>query len=367
MDGKRVVRLDGLRFFAAMCVIFFHFAFRGAAAGEMPALDLPAWLIGMSQYGYLGVSLFFMISGFVIAYSAEGRAPLEFAAARFSRLYPAHVAAVTLTFIVTLAFGAPLFTAGFSQYFANLTMFAPLFGQEFMDGAYWSIVLELIFYGWVFLFLALGIFDKSCERIMLCWLLISVVNELFLGLKPLRFLFLTEFSGFFAAGVLIYRMRAGKSGAASVPLFALCFVVSVQTSLAGLQTIADNYGTALSSWVTAALVLGIHALFLAATSSSPTRMPVRLLGMMGAVTYPLYLLHQHIGYIAFTRLKGIVSDGALLAAVIAGLVLLAAAVWIWAEKPCSAALRRSLTEWARALERRDYRAARFLVRRSGGV
>ena len=45
MNGKRVVRLDGLRFFAALCVVFFHFAFRGAAAGVMPALDLPSWLV----------------------------------------------------------------------------------------------------------------------------------------------------------------------------------------------------------------------------------------------------------------------------------------------------------------------------------
>ena len=367
MSGTRIVRLDGLRFLAALCVIFFHFAFRGGAAGVMPPLDLPAWLVSMSQYGYLGVSLFFMISGFVIAYSAEGRAPLEFAAARFARLYPAHVAAVTLTFAVTLAFGAPLFTAGFSQYFANLTMFAPLFGQEFMDGAYWSIVLELIFYGWVFLFLAFGLFEKSGERIVLCWLLISLVNELLIGSKPLRFLFLTEYAGFFAAGVLIYRLRAGKGGFAAVPLLALSFAISVQTSLAGLKIIAARYDAELSGALAAGLVLGIYALFYAATSPERTRLPVRFLAVAGSLTYPLYLIHQHIGYIAFTRLRGTVNDKALFGLVLAGLVFAAYAVWICVDRPLSKKLRSRLIALAQRLGHGRLRAAQRLTRRSSRV
>jgi peptidoglycan/LPS O-acetylase OafA/YrhL len=363
MNGKRVVRLDGLRFFAALCVVSFHFAFRGAAAGVMPPLDLPAWLVSMSQYGYLGVSLFFMISGFVIAYSAEGRAPLEFAAARFARLYPSHLAAVTLTFLVTIAFGAPEFTASIPQYLANFSMFAPLFGQEFMDGAYWSIVLEVIFYGWVFLLLTFGLLEKSGERIVLCWLLISLINEMFLGLKPLRFLLLTEYSGFFAAGVLIYRLRAGKSGFAAVPLLALSFAIAAQTSLAGVTVLADKYNTEFSGMVTLAIVAAMFGLFFAATSSAPTRLPLRLMGALGALTYPLYLLHQHIGYIAITRLKGLVSDPALLVLVVSGLVLMASAVWICVDRPMSRMLRTRLTAWARALAGKDYLVARMLARR----
>lgn len=363
MDGKRVVRLDGLRLFAALCVVFFHFAFRGAAAEVTPALDLPLWLVSMSQYGYLGVSLFFMISGFVIAYSAEGRAPLEFAAARFARLYPSHLAAVTLTFIVTMAFGAPVFYTSFGQYFANLSMFAPMFGQEFMDGVYWSIALEVIFYSWVFLLLAFGLFEKSGERILLCWLLISLVNELFLGLKPLRFLFLTEYSGFFAAGILIYRLRAGKSGLAALPLLALSFAVSMHTSLTGVRIIAEKYNAEYSGLATASIIAAAFALFIAATSSAPTRLPLRLMSALGALTYPLYLVHQHVGYIAITRLKGLVSDPALLILVALGLILVASVIWVCVDRPMSRMLRTRLTCWARAIAGNDYLVARMLARR----
>lgn len=361
MHGKRIVRLDGLRFLAALCVVFFHYAFRGAAAGVTPALDLPSWLIGMSQYGYLGVSMFFMISGFVIAYSASERAPLEFAAARFARLYPSHLAAMTLTFLVVVAFGAPLFTASLAQYAANLSMLAPLFGQEFMDGAYWSIVLEIIFYFWVFLFLAFGIFERSGERIVLCWLLISLVNELFIGMKPLRFLFLTEYSGFFAAGILIYRIRAGKSGLAALPLLALSFAIAVQTSLAGLTVIEQRYSVQLSGLAAATLVTVMFALFVAASTARPTRLPLGLLAAAGGVTYPLYLLHQHIGYIAFSRLKGAMPDMALFGLVIAGMLVTATVIWLAVDRPLPRALRQRLTALAQGLA--NYPVVKLLARR----
>ena len=46
------------------------------------------------------------------------------------------------------------------------------------------------------------------------------------------------------------------------------------------------------------------------------RLPVRLMSAAGAITYPLYLIHQHIGYIAITRLKGLSAIRRLLVLVI---------------------------------------------------
>ena len=55
--------------------------------GRNSKIALP-YLASYAQYGFLGVPVFFIISGFVIAYSAEGRTPVGFAIARFSRIYP---------------------------------------------------------------------------------------------------------------------------------------------------------------------------------------------------------------------------------------------------------------------------------------
>jgi peptidoglycan/LPS O-acetylase OafA/YrhL len=53
------------------------------------------------------VPAFFVISGFVIAYSAEGRTATGFAIARFSRIYPTFVFCMTLTCLAIAFLGVP--------------------------------------------------------------------------------------------------------------------------------------------------------------------------------------------------------------------------------------------------------------------
>lgn len=363
MDGHRILRLDGLRFVAALMVVFFHYAFRGSAAGVIPAMNLPEWLSGLSAYGYLGVNLFFMISGFVIAYSAEGRTPMDFGIARFARLYPSYIAAVTLTFAVTLMFGAPEFTTSLSQFLANLTMFAPAFGESLMDGAYWSIVLEVIFYSWVFLFMLTGHFRKDCERIILIWLTLSLYNEFLFEIKPLRFFFLTEFAGFFAAGILIYRIRSGIAQVGTYALLALSLAVSLVTTSNGLKVIEDNYLMDYPDLFVSLLVITLYTLFYAASGDGPVRIPARYVAAAGAITYPLYLIHQHIGYIAISRLQGVVSDTALVMLVIAATLALALLMRIVIDKPMVPLLKRVLTNRIGVLVQHAPIIGRYLTRR----
>ena len=67
---NRVNELDLLRFFAAFSVVLYHYTFRGYAADDMSIVPYPLFA-PISKYGYLGVDLFFMISGFVILMTAS--------------------------------------------------------------------------------------------------------------------------------------------------------------------------------------------------------------------------------------------------------------------------------------------------------
>ena len=125
----RVEALDLLRLFAALSVVAYHYCFRGAGADGMTWLSLPE-VMPVSKYGFLGVQLFFVISGFVIAYSAEGRNVREFFVARAARIYPGFLVAMTLTFIVILGFGAPRFQASVSDWLANLPWIALLRSRQ---------------------------------------------------------------------------------------------------------------------------------------------------------------------------------------------------------------------------------------------
>lgn len=87
--------LTGLRFLAALHVVVFHFGgawFEGA----------PGWLTSIYQCGYASVGLFFVLSGFVLAYNylgPDGRMtaePRAFWAARVARVYPVYALVLLL-------------------------------------------------------------------------------------------------------------------------------------------------------------------------------------------------------------------------------------------------------------------------------
>jgi peptidoglycan/LPS O-acetylase OafA/YrhL len=87
-----------LRFLAAAAVIFWHsYALTGHAAEE----PLLKWSGGAIDFGLLGVTVFFIISGFLVSKSfVERRAVGAFAAARVLRIYPALVAATLFSVVL---------------------------------------------------------------------------------------------------------------------------------------------------------------------------------------------------------------------------------------------------------------------------
>lgn len=86
----RLAALDGLRFVAAAAVMFFHYTSAEKLLWGNPSrLEFPGINV-VTRYGYLGVELFFIISGFVIPMTAYGRTTEDFVASRFSRLFPAY-------------------------------------------------------------------------------------------------------------------------------------------------------------------------------------------------------------------------------------------------------------------------------------
>jgi peptidoglycan/LPS O-acetylase OafA/YrhL len=190
-SAERVVRvqaLDLLRLVAVLGVVLFHYGFRGPTAQGITHVALPE-LASFARYGFLGVPIFFVISGFVIAYSAEGRTAIGFAIARFARIYPGFVFCMTITFLATLVFGAPHFETSLAQWAANLFIAAPGLRQPYMDSAYWSLVYEIVFYAWVAILIAVGVFRPHINVVVLVWLSISLLNELVLESIVIRKIF----------------------------------------------------------------------------------------------------------------------------------------------------------------------------------
>jgi peptidoglycan/LPS O-acetylase OafA/YrhL len=147
----RLPALTSLRFFAALHVVFFHFlAFK--------ILPSEGWLGQISSIGYVGVSFFFVLSGFILVYTYAGRdtPARDFWRARFARIYPAFAFSLLLTgpffFFAALMLNVP-FYAWFSTHLKLVVLLVPFLLQAWVplaalawNSVAWSLSDEAFFY-----------------------------------------------------------------------------------------------------------------------------------------------------------------------------------------------------------------------------
>ncbi|MFC1444296.1 acyltransferase [Streptacidiphilus sp. N1-10] len=139
MDRDRLPSLTGLRFWAALLVVAYHLS---RQYHRLPLVSSLVW------YGRDGVTFFFVLSGFVLAWSYAGAAAVParvFYRRRFARVWPLHVLATGFALAVTAAAGgllpwrAALWSLPLLQAWAPSTVYGG-------NPAAWSLSAEAWFY-----------------------------------------------------------------------------------------------------------------------------------------------------------------------------------------------------------------------------
>ncbi len=332
--------LDLLRFAAAAWVILFHY-FTIGPIRNLTGYAPPGGILRiLSEHGYMGVCLFFIVSGFVISLSAENASPASFIAGRIGRIMPGFMICMTLsTLLINLA-GAPD-APGFAVWFANLFILPQIFGQPFVDAVYWSLVYEVLFYGWVALFVWLGLVGKHLATICWVWLAIAVCDRFFVQSVVLERVFITEFTGFFVIGAALYlldRKQAGWRGAALLVGGIVLGVEGLATfGIVEVDGVPANPPLSLDFRLASTLAMAGAVLF--ALAAPQLSRFARAGFVLGGISYPLYLLHHDVGY-AILRLRPEwvwpEAMGLTLAAV---MVLVCWLIFRFAESPVRRALR----------------------------
>ncbi|MGE9782807.1 acyltransferase family protein [Janibacter sp. G368] len=299
--SKRLDVLDYLRFLAAAVVLAFHYTFNGINNGKIASIDDYWPIAAVTRYGYLGVELFFLISGFVIFNSARNKTARQFAVGRAVRLYPAFWVAVLLTALVTVVAGdASGLSVDLQQVLVNLTMMPSALGIAPVDGVYWTLLVELKFYALVFL-LILARQGARLGRLVPWWALgMLAIAVLAPDLSDLPYL--GGYFPLFASGALIAETRtSGPSSLRVAGLLASATTASLYASQS-VQGMEAAKGVAYSQVAVVALVLLFHLALLSMCwrRAASVRLPWAL--TFGALTYPLYLIHAHVGYMLLSHL-----------------------------------------------------------------
>lgn len=296
MIKRRLKELDLLRFLAAIAVVIFHYAFRGYARGDMSTMPYPL-LAESAKYGYLGVELFFMISGFVILMTASNNNLKAFFISRAVRLYPAFWVCCTLTFLITLAIGQPRYTANLYQYIINMTLLSDFMGVPSIDGVYWSLFVEIKFYLMISILLGFKKLEKI-ETYLVLWLLISATAEVF-TFEKMRSILITDYSAFFIAGATFYIIWSKGFTKTRVLLLMGALALASYTAIVWAELLETKYSTQFNPLIVCSIIILFFMTFFLIATNKTAAIGALNWTTLGALTYPLYLLHQMIGFMIF--------------------------------------------------------------------
>ena len=297
--------LDALRFLAALGVMCFHY-FSGSIA------PLPAGSFTLNPfslfitYGYLGVQLFFIISGFVIHFSLH-RPTREYVIGRFVRIYPLFWVLCTFTYAATLIF-AHSTALSFTTFLKNLLIINNGQTAFMVDGSYWTLTIELLFYAYIGFFVWF-LSTKKLEWFyggwLVCCLAIFCMHaDGFLISK----LLLVRYAPYFIFGGTIGLVMeswktagAGKKVRLALIVFvSACAPFFISHVLQSEYSVFTNNFGVLTTKSSALIVESFFFLVPAALYLSyyiPKGGWITFAKALGGITYPLYLIHQRLGQI----------------------------------------------------------------------
>jgi peptidoglycan/LPS O-acetylase OafA/YrhL len=278
-DIQRIHFLDGLRGVAIGMVVLYH----AYLLLEPRYPELQHWIV--NRYGLMGVELFFMISGFVILLTLERCSSFsQFFKRRWLRLWPAMLVACVFTlalFAVTKSWPPHV------SVFPGLTLiddrwYSWVFGRPVnsLDGAYWTLYLEMRFY----LIFGITYFLWGERRAIAVLVAMSlfylVLLSLDMGMGAFRWTDM-HYEAWFASGALFYLWSKEREptlfyqALAAGALAAWIYYPSPGPRLFGLALVT-------------LFALAVRYRFM------QTLLSTRTLSWLGAISYPLYLVHTRI-------------------------------------------------------------------------
>lgn len=359
--NRQVIGLDVIRFASALLVVAYHFGFIAAISHP----DFPhnfTLLEPYTCYGFIGVDIFFVLSGIVIAYSAEHSTALRFAISRLLRLYPAVWICSTVTLLVLLRFPhKSIFFVWF-----NSMVLSPF--KPWIDLSYWTLGIEMSFYLLIFILLLGKRFRYLAPVMTLISLLSSAAIFYFSHLVDraptaagslsaafmahyhdrITYLLLVHHGPLFALGVLLWLGFYHRFNTPRLVCLAITLagsLLAVHTDSAELEAIFHYRFSATPAvliWVGAMTGIVLSLVYNQQIAHAVGPRGASFARAAGLATYPLYLVHQQVGDIVVHRLANNIPYPAAMALCFTALLAFSFAVVPYVEKPLQNFLKRFL-------------------------
>jgi peptidoglycan/LPS O-acetylase OafA/YrhL len=304
-ESDRQPSIDILRFIAAIMVATSHWGLEVGSVRYAEIYDAP--VIGdLVKNGGFGVNIFFVISGFVIIGTAQKYDAVEFIFARFNRVLPMLFISMILVLIIGTLFIQP-FEKPVTSFFHSIFLTYQVAGVQPLATPLWTLIIEVKFYAGVglALFILPKLF-KSVKGIILLttfWeltILILKAGNATLGTLVLPHLSLNGFYDFFILGICFNLLS--KTGIRFNQENLLVWMVTSYFLYSGFLEPANTSILKVYMIITSiVIVFGRHIVLHQKLKN--------LAYLLGLSSYPIYLLHLHLGTLIILQLQSrIMSD-----------------------------------------------------------
>lgn len=309
---KNIPALTGVRGYAALWVVLMHYTWGGGMKGE-------GLFMQILHYGFAGVIVFLVLSGFVMAHSyPEFRQSIRTSAygsyfyKRIARIYPLHLVTL-LAFLALAGVGYPLRTPNDTAFTFGLNLLlvqAWGFVNEFSWNALsWTISVEMFAYIW-FPFIALALFKlpKAYSALvvaLMVWILMERPNLVILKAAGIDTTYITlaygnflvQFTAVFIGGVALYRVAQG--------IEKLPTKVSNALVIAGMAILGYACTVPFRSWILMCGALLLIAGLLCDKGLGRLLFGNRVSVFLGEISYSLYLTHVLLNAVLSNTIAGL--------------------------------------------------------------
>jgi peptidoglycan/LPS O-acetylase OafA/YrhL len=298
MKLREFPEIDFLRFLAVLMVVMFHFTARRADILPYGSYVKSApWSLG-----WVGVQLFFLISGFVISHTLQNsKSAAEFVIKRVSRIYPALIIILPIVYFSQKYIPYSIFQerSTILNLLGSITLIPPSVLNQISENQFdwltlvlWSLKVEIIFYVLcALLFINFGKHRTTliAKRISivtgtLLLLTLNLENNSSLLVSKMIMGFGFDYLPWFVLGMLIYDRRVNQSRDLWSIFLTIFFAIGIDASKQGMSV----------NQVALIFVILLFLSFILLKNQSRF-IKHQVFQVCGISSYEMYLLHQGVG------------------------------------------------------------------------
>lgn len=200
-----------------------------------------------------------------------------------------------------------------------------------MDGPYWSLAVEITFYFLISLLIGYYLL-RYVDWFLLLWIGYVALPKLPYNGTLFTELFFRGYAIYFIAGMLFYLLQQPEGRTRfRFAMLSIAYLLAIKSCVGQAKVLP--YHAHLNPLVISAIITSFFIIFGLIASRKINFGNYSWLKWLGALTYPLYLLHSDMALIAFHHLKADVNKYVLLGGAVTGMILLAFLTYWFVDKP----------------------------------